>query len=70
MVRLTSLVSIKYIQDRINIFEMLAISGDLSVYAKRDDVVLCRKTETGSQIHHIDLLDEETIRIRILLSNA
>ncbi len=51
----------KIYQDKINIFEMIAMAGDLSVYAKRDDVVLVRKTETGSQIHHIDLLDEELL---------
>jgi len=51
----------KVYQDKINIFEIIAMAGDLTVYAKRDDIIVVRKTETGSQIHHIDLLDEELL---------
>ena len=51
----------KVYQDKINIFEMIGIAGDLTVYAKRNDVVLVRKTEAGSQIYHIDLLDEDLL---------
>ena len=51
----------KVYQDRINIFEMISMAGDLTVYAKRNDIVLVRKTKTGSEMHHIDLLDEDLL---------
>lgn len=51
----------KVYQNNINIFEMLAIAGDLTTYAKRDDIIIVRRTKAGSKMHHIDLLNEELL---------
>ena len=51
----------KIYQDQINIFEVIGIAGDLSPFAKRDDVILVRKSEKGSKIYHIDLLSDEIL---------
>ncbi|MCD4695006.1 MAG: polysaccharide biosynthesis/export family protein [Bacteroidales bacterium] len=51
----------KIYQDRINIFEVLSLAGDMTTFAKREEVVLVRKTETGSQIHRLNLLDENIL---------
>lgn len=49
---------IKVYQDRINVYEVLSLAGDMTTFARRDDVILVRKTDKGSQIHHLDLLDD------------
>lgn len=51
----------KIYQDQINIFEVIGFAGDLSPFAKRDDVILVRKTEKGSKVFHIDLLSDEIL---------
>jgi len=48
----------KIYQDRLNIYEVLAMAGDMTTFAKREDVVLVRKTEKGSKVHHINLLED------------
>jgi polysaccharide biosynthesis/export protein len=51
----------KIYQDRINIFEVLGMAGDMTTYANRDEVVLVRKTGTGSQIHRLNLLKDDML---------
>ena len=53
----------KYIiyQDRINIFEIISMAGDLTTYAKRDDIVLVRKQENNAKIFHINLLEDNVL---------
>jgi len=51
----------KIYQDRVNIFKVLSIAGDLTPFAKRNDVVLVRKMENGSKIHHINLLEDNIL---------
>jgi polysaccharide export outer membrane protein len=48
----------KVYQDKINIFEILGLAGDLKTFAKRNDVIMVRKTENKTKIYHIDLLSE------------
>jgi polysaccharide export outer membrane protein len=48
----------KIYQDRINIYEILAMAGDMTTFAKREDVVLVRKTEKGSKVYHLNLLED------------
>ncbi len=51
----------KIYQDRINIFEVLSLAGDLTTYAKRDDIVLVRKQENDAKIFHINLLEDNVL---------
>jgi polysaccharide export outer membrane protein len=46
-------------QDQINVFEILSLAGDMTTFAKRDDVVLVRKTKNGSKMHHLNLLSDD-----------
>ena len=48
-------------KDQITIFEAIAMCGDLTVYAKRKDVVVVRQTPTGEQSISIDLTDKNVI---------
>ncbi|TDQ19630.1 polysaccharide export outer membrane protein [Algoriphagus boseongensis] len=49
------------LQNRVTIFEAIAYAGDLSRVAKRDEVLLVRQYPDGSQIHKINLLDQELL---------
>ena len=51
----------KVYQDRINIYEILGMAGDMTTYAKRDEVILVRKTEKGSKVHRLNLLSDEIL---------
>jgi len=51
----------KIYQDNINMFEVLSLAGDLTTFAKRDDIVLIRKTEKGSKVHHLNLMNDEIL---------
>lgn len=51
----------KIYQDRINIFEVISLAGDLTTYAKRDDIVLVRKQEKNAKIYHINLLEDNVL---------
>lgn len=44
-------------RNRVNIFELLSAAGDMTTFAKRDNVILIRETETGSSVHHLNLND-------------
>lgn len=49
----------KYIvyQDKITIFEAIAMAGDLSDFSRKDRALLVRQTETGSKTYRINLND-------------
>lgn len=51
----------KVYQDKINIFEVIGLAGDLTTYAKRDDIVLVRKNGNKSKIFHIDMLHDNVL---------
>ncbi len=44
-------------QDRVNIIEALANSGDIKTTGDRKDVLIIRQYPQGQKIHHIDLTD-------------
>ncbi|MFC4721165.1 polysaccharide biosynthesis/export family protein [Geojedonia litorea] len=44
-------------QERVNIFEALANSGDIPVTGDKKDVLLIRQYPQGQEIHHLDLTD-------------
>lgn len=48
-------------QNQVNVFEALAIGGDLKEIAKRDKIVLLRQYPDGARIHYIDVLDKNII---------
>jgi polysaccharide biosynthesis/export protein len=48
-------------QNKINIFEAIAMAGDLRDFANRNDVILVRQIKEGSKIHHIDLTDQKLL---------
>lgn len=48
-------------QDQINIFEALAMAGDLTDFAERSKIKLMRQTKDGYKIHKIDLTRDNII---------
>ncbi len=51
----------KIYQDKINIFEVISIAGDMTTYAKRDDLVLVRKNGNKTKIFHIDMMHDNVL---------
>ncbi len=49
-------------QDKVNIIEALANSGDIKSTGNRKDVLIIRQYPQGQKIHHIDLTDIAAIR--------
>jgi len=49
------------LQDRMTIFEALANAGDLSITAKRDEVLLIRQYPQGTKLHRVNLLDRNIV---------
>ena len=49
-------------QDKVNIIEALANSGDIKSTGDRKDVLIIRQYPQGQKIHHIDLTDIAAIR--------
>ncbi len=49
------------LQNRVSIFEAIALAGDLNIFAKRNELVLVRQYPDGSQIHKINLNDRELL---------
>lgn len=45
----------KVYQSEINVFEAIAMSGDLTEFADRREVTIVRQTKSGSEIIHVDL---------------
>lgn len=54
----------KYValQDRMTIFEAIALSGDLTIQAKRSKVTLMRQYPEGTRMHILDLNDRAIIQ--------
>ncbi|GAB4314861.1 MAG: polysaccharide biosynthesis/export family protein [Bacteroidales bacterium] len=52
---------IKVYQDHMNLFEAIGLAGDMTTFAKRDEVILVRKSETGSTIHKVNLLEDRLL---------
>ena len=48
-------------QNQVTIFEAVALAGDLSLVANREEIRLIRQHPFGTKIHTIDLLDESVI---------
>lgn len=51
----------KVYQDQINIFEAVAMAGDLSDFAARSKVKLVRQTENGYKVYNVDLTQDNII---------
>jgi polysaccharide export outer membrane protein len=49
------------LQDRMTIFEAIANAGDLTIAAKRDEVLLIRQYPEGTKLHRINLNDRHLI---------
>jgi polysaccharide export outer membrane protein len=52
----------KIYQERVNVFEALAMAGDMNIGAKRDDVIIIRKTPSGVEYHHVNLLEDKFLQ--------
>ena len=52
----------KIYQERINVFEAIAMAGDMNIGAKRSDVILIRKLPTGVEYHHLNLLEDNFLQ--------
>ena len=50
------------LQDRMTVFEAIANAGDLTILAKRDEVLLIRQYPDGTRLHRINLVDRELVR--------
>ncbi len=48
-------------KEKLNIFQALAMCGDMSLYAKRNEIQLIRQTETGTVVKTFDLRTESII---------
>jgi polysaccharide export outer membrane protein len=53
----------KYVvyQDRINIFEAIAMAGDITDFAKRNKVLLVRQSEKGIKTYRVNLNDNSML---------
>lgn len=53
----------KYVvyQDKINIFEAIALAGDITDFAKKDKVLLVRESEKGTKTYRINLNDRSIL---------
>ncbi|MBN3583034.1 polysaccharide biosynthesis/export family protein [Algoriphagus aestuarii] len=49
------------LQNRANIFEAIATAGDMTVLAKRNEIILLRQYPDGSKIHKINLNDQKLL---------
>lgn len=49
------------LQNQVTIYEALAVSGDLTELAKRDEIKLIRQYPNGTKVHSINLLDQSII---------
>ena len=48
-------------KDEMNIFEALALGGDMTEFANRNRVALIRQVVGGSQVHYIDLTSDRVL---------
>jgi polysaccharide export outer membrane protein len=49
------------LQDRVTILEAIALAGDLTTIAKRDDILLIRQYPDGTRLHRVNLNDRNLI---------
>ena len=49
-------------QERVNIFEAVANSGDIPVTGDKKDVLIIRQYPQGQKIHHLDLTDVKVMQ--------
>ena len=49
-------------QDRLNIMEAIANSGDITITGDRKHVTIIRKTPTGTEMHDVDLTDVKAMQ--------
>ncbi len=45
-------------KDELNVFEAIALAGDMTEYGNRGKVALIRKVQEGSQVHYLDLTSQ------------
>lgn len=57
------------LQNRVTIFEAIAAAEDLTVLAKRDEIVLLRQYPDGQQIHRINLNDKNLLSSEFFFIN-
>ena len=57
-------------KDRLNIFQALAMAGDISTYGNRQKIQLIRQTPDGNTVKEFSLKDTEHYRITVFLCNA
>jgi len=48
-------------QDRITIFQAIAMAGDMTDYAKRSELAIIRQTDKGSKLVRLDLNDQNIL---------
>ena len=48
-------------KDDINVFEALAMAGDMTEFANRNRVALIRKTKEGSKVHYLDMTSNKIL---------
>ncbi len=48
-------------QNKLNIFELLSMVGDMTTFAKRDKVYLIRQTQDGSKVKELNLNDVDIL---------
>ncbi len=51
----------KIYQDNLNLYEVIAMAGDMTTFANREDVVLVRKTDKGSKVFHLNMLKDDLL---------
>lgn len=44
-------------QNKLNIFDAIAYAGDMTPFAKRNDIYMIRETKTGTKVVHLNLND-------------
>ncbi|UJP64483.1 polysaccharide biosynthesis/export family protein [Mongoliitalea daihaiensis] len=49
------------LQDRMTIFEAIAHAGDMTIAAKRDELLLIRQYPDGTKLHRVNLQDRQLI---------
>tara|TARA_X000000368_G_scaffold405805_1_gene383362 strand:- start:4119 stop:4883 length:765 start_codon:yes stop_codon:yes gene_type:complete len=52
----------EFLKNNLNIFEAIAISGDLTITAKRDDILLIREVDNKKMVFNIDLTSSNFIQ--------
>ncbi len=51
----------KIYQNNINLFEAVSMAGDLSNFAKRNDVTIVRQSKTGFKVYHVDMTKKDIL---------